>query len=295
MDDERLYFKLVNYSEKSIALLIERDGVLTDYLTDIGGKYNYRLQCGPGFIFPRKKSYDELIRLLDYFEIMYKTYELADLDCSNRCGSSNNRNNSHTGRNRTPEFILTDDERKQWIENSDLPDWYYKEYPIVVRLSGGEVVAIESDRLQTEFWHHDEGPDYDEHCSVTENEQTQRAYFIAENTSKLQGVLDRLKGVCQSSYKYLWLIKFRARNEGDFWQLQKSSVCPDATNAVDYLDEYERGLYDKGFYKPLSDDDKQRLITAYELAIEKQTKRCNTWLKRYGTEKLSFRTYWADR
>lgn len=285
-------FKLVNYSEKSVALLIERDGAITEELTDIGGRYNYRLSCGPGWIFSRKKSFDALIGLLNCYEIGYKLYELDELPTVNEPGNKENNNIS-------PDWILTDQERKEWAQNVMGDMDYYKSYNVAVKLSGGEIVPISKPDLKTEFWHHDEGTGYDEHCRITESEQSKRDYFISENTSKFRDIITGLMepDKLTSSYKYLWLGNWHkdGRNQ---WTLKWLNISPDSINcrqAIGWHETQLQSMYDKGMFKPLNDDDKARVLMAYKIALEAIEKRCNAYLKRYGTDKLSFRTYWADR
>lgn len=44
-----------------------------------------------------------------------------------------------------------------------------------------------------------------------------------------------------------------------------------------------------------SETDKQRLIVAYNHALELREKRCRAYLKRYGLSKIKVSTYWMDR
>ncbi len=291
MDD--IYFKLVNYSEKAVALLIERDGVLTDELYAIGGKYNYRLSCGPGWIFPRKKSLDALIRMFEDYEIRYKFYELDELPTVNEPGKGNNPEPS-------ADWIMTDDERREWAKNvMGDEEYYYKRYNVVVKLSGGEIVPISKPELKTEFWHHDEGPNYEEHCRITKTEQSMRNHFIGENTDGFRELIEDFTnpGSGKQYYNQLWLGNWYGK-ERNQWNFKWLNISPESTNcreALGWHDPQLQSMYDKGYFKPLSDDDRKRLLSGYRIALDAMERRCNSWLKRYGTGKLSFRTYWADR
>lgn len=104
-------------------------------------------------------------------------------------------------------------------------------------------------------------------------------------------------GAGKDDYKYLWLGNWN-RDGRNQWQLKWHNISPESTNcreALGWNDCKLQPMYDKGLFKPLSNDDRARLLTGYKLALEAMEKRCNTYLKRYGVDKLSFRTYWADR
>lgn len=281
---------LIDYSEKAVAIQAEKDCGLSDDFEAVGGKFNYRLKFGAGWIFSRKKSEESIKAMLSYYGITFASVALSDI-----VSSVDETDKPGTGANKLPDYILSDKERKEWIAENFSSAYTDKDFAVVVKLSGGEYVAIGRTELKTEFWHHDEGPGYEEHCRITDNEQSMRDYFLSENLSDLQDIIDWLNNKQTRGYKrYLWLIN---SNKGDIgaWHLDRSQVNPEATNAIECLDTYERGLYNQGLYKKLSQDDKERLITGFKLAMEKREKRCKTWLKRYGVNKLSFRTYWADR
>ena len=284
-------FKIVNYSEKSVALLIERDGVLTEDLYEIGGKFNFRLSCGPAWIFSRKKSFEALRALLEADGIEYDIIDLDDLPAKRGRRTEGEKND-------LPGYILTDNERRAWAQSMGDED-YYKWYNVAIRLSDGEIAAIQKPDLKTEFWHHDEGAGYEEHERITETAQSMREYFIGENTDNFRELIADFinPGAGRDHYKYLWLGNWHkdGRNQ---WSLKWLDIPPESTNcreALGWHDSELQSMYDEGRFKPLSDDDRRRLLAGYKIALEAMEKRCNAYLKRYGVERLSFRTYWADR
>lgn len=286
MDDYA--YKLVNYSEKAIALLVEYDGVITDELKIIGGKFNSRLSCGPGWIFSRAKSFNRLTALFDAYEIKYNIVELADVEKRDNGGSGAGKS---TGKEPTPGYIInaTADivNYAERIGEYD-PAKFPKNYPIIVVLTDGEHVPIGSDSLKTEFWFPDEG--HDEEIEQAHTEE----YFIAENTEKYDHMIAVLNGTSDSTYKYCWLANWNSDN-CNRWSLDKSNVNPESVNAVEVLDIKERNMYRDGLYRKISDEDRKRLLKGYEMMRDATIRRCRTWLKRYGVEKLSVRTYWRDR
>lgn len=271
--------KLIDYSDKAIAIATEYDCAFQDEFKLIGGRFNSWLSFGAGWIFSRKKHEGNLRGMFEFYGLSVSSVTLSDM------GVSNDKTDTDSERKtETPEYILTDKERKEWAKD----DYEYKYYKIVVRLTGGECVPIGLDSIKSEFWFPDEN--HDEEINDARSEE----YFIAENTDKLQLILDILNGTSEHSYKFGWLANWYTDNR-NHWNIDKSNICPWATNAVDCLDYRERDMYDKGLYKQISDEDKQRLIAGYKFALETMQKRCRAWLKRYGVEKISVRTYWADR
>ncbi len=273
--------EIVNYSEKSFAVIMPKDCYLKDEFTFAGGRFNGRLACGPGWIFSRKKCEDIIANILHEENFELHTRELAATEKTKKKASQE-----------TSSCILNDEERRKWCLSIGID---IKNYPVAVRLEGGEILAIHQTSLRTEFWHHDEGPDYERHLQITKDKQTMTDYFFQKNLEDLNEFVEAFEGKSsRGTYKYLWLANW---NEPDCnsWSLRWSNINPESVNARSFLDTTEQRMYDSGLYRGLSDNDKQRLMTAYNLAIVKRAKRCQTWLKRYGVEKLHFDTYWADR
>lgn len=54
---DSLQIELIDYSEKAIALVGDTKAI-KDKLKELGGRFNYRLKCGPGWIFSKKKTED---------------------------------------------------------------------------------------------------------------------------------------------------------------------------------------------------------------------------------------------
>ena len=285
--------KLIDYSEKAVAIKADYDCALQDEFKMIGGRFNPRLSFGAGWIFSRKKHEGNLRGLFDNYGLSVASVTLSDMGVN-----SDKTSTDSDGKTETPDYILTDKERKEWAQSIG---YDYKNYNVAIRLSGGEIVAISKPDLKTEFWHHDEGSGYDEHCRITETAQTKRDYFIGENTDSFRELIEDFinpgSGREDYGYKYLWLGKWN-RDGRNQWNLKWLDISPESTNcreALGWHDSELQSMYDEGRFKPLSDDDRARLLAGYRIALEAIEKRCNAYLKRYGVEKLSFRTYWADR
>ena len=302
------HFKLVNYSEKAVALLIEKDGAITEELEMLGGRYNWHLSCGPGWIFSRKKSYEALIKLLECYGITYKSYELNELPTVN--AGKNQDKEDATG---APEWILTNEERRNyWLsrypgdKDKSYFNYLYKNYPVIVRLCDGECVPIESDKLKTEFWFGEsdwQGPTYEEAAEAAHEARTKEDYFINENLDKLRSFVACLEDPekyaedYSTTYNRLWLSNWNSDGANE-WRLHWSNVDPassDVRFAIGLHDSRLPEMYDQGLYKDLTPENRARLLYAYKLALDQREKRCRAYLKRYGLSKISARTYWMDR
>ena len=268
---------MIDYSEKAIAIKMEYDCIFLDEFKMIGGRFNSRLWFGAGWIFSRKKHESSLRGMLDYYGLSAIDIKLPDTGAAGDTATKPGA--------KIPDYFLTDEERKRWARD----DYGYKNYPIVVKLTGGELVPISKADLKTEFYFPDEG------CDDEIKRAHTAEYMIAENTERHRWMIETLKGVHTDTWrKYAWLANYN-KDKHNHWVVDRSNVCPEATNALDVLDRQEYHMAQEGLYKPINDEDKQRLIAGYEYALEQQEKRCRTWLKRYGVEKISVHTYWADR
>lgn len=279
--------KIINYSEKAVAVQADYECAFQAEFKLLGGRFNSRLSFGAGWIFSRKKSETALRLMFQHYELTVADIELSDLGVSTSGGGNTG---SGSGKNVLPDFILSAIERKDYSHEVDnyAPDEFYKTYPIVVRLSGSECVPIEQRSLETEFWIPDEGHDKEIEMAHTEE------YFINRNTEKYKNILDILQGKKETGPRYPWLVNW-CSDRRNHWSIDKSYISPDAVNAIESLDIKKHDMHRDGLYRKLSEEDRRRLITAYKLMIDATIKRCRSWLKRYGAEKLSVRTYWADR
>lgn len=268
MDNDNII--IVDYSSKAFAIAGGYDTVLFDEFKLIGGRFNPRLKFGPGWIFSKKKNLDQILNLFAAYEIAYKQVSLSDI--------------ASTGT------------RRPKATETTLPDYIRTvKSDVIVTLGNGGTLTIKSSCLETEFWFGEsdfQGPTYEEASEAAQNARTNEDYFISENLSGLRDRLSLLSGNTDGqSYKYLWLLG----NDENRWELVSSDIDPETTNAADFLPAWERQRYDRGLYRPLSNDDRERLTNAYKHALDLREKRCRTYLKRYGLSKIRTRTYWMDR
>lgn len=314
-------FALVDYSEKSFVLVLEFEGCLTTQLQELGGRFNSRLTCGPGWVFSKARHMDDVLEILDWCEMPERWITPGEVrEAAQAAGvlklSKHTNNNSEGKQTKSgntgeiPDYILTDTERRQYWKQC-FPDysekdlkWYFTQYPVIVRLAGGECVPIESGELKTTFLFGEsdfQGPTSEEAEAAAAAARSEE-YFTEENLYEYKDFIAALESPAKYAekakgiYNYLWLANWR--DDKNEWRIQWNSIDPETVNAREALrhrDSRLLDMYDKGRYRALSEDDRKRLVTAYRIALEKREKRCRTWLKRYGVEKLNISTYWMDR
>lgn len=259
MDTDKLL--IVDYSDKAFAVPGEYDTALQDEYKLIGGRFNSRLKFGPGWIFSKSKHEEQLKQMFAAYDLIFASVELSDIV-------------SEPTSTDLPEYIRTD--------KNDL----------IVTLADGGTFTITGDKLKTEFWfgYSDcgQGPTNDECNAAANKARTDEQYFIDENLSDIKNRLELLTDPAGTGRmeKYLWLLG----GKNGAWSLDTSD-----TDNPDYLGDWERIRYNHGEYKPLGDDDKQRLIAGYRHALELREKRCRAYLKRYGLSKMKVSTFWMDR
>lgn len=264
-------FLIVDYSPKSITIPGDFDCVLRDEFAAIGGRFNPRLKHGPGWVFSKKTHLEQLTRLFTAYEINSLSVSLTDMDCT-----STIKHNGQAQSSTIPEYITTD---KQGV---------------IVTLTDGSTLMIARDGLITEFsfGYSDfgQGPSSDECHAAADHAKTDEQYFIDKNLERIRGQIELLRGYDRGHYP--WLIRNQAENT---WSVYTCNIDSDTINARDYLDAWERVRYDSGDLKPLSNADRERLIAAYNHALELREKRCQKYLDRYGLSKIRINTYWMDR
>lgn len=165
----------------------------------------------------------------------------------------------------------------------------------IFRTENGGIISIDNPgRLETEFWigeGHGAGRTYNEATQLCKDiNQNKAEYFIAENTRTI-------------NYELKVLDRFINYKNGDDFSICGSDlfyILPyDPKDQKNPLRTITHNL--SHFQTELLKAEEATLADALALKAvllkmkEAQVKRCNTYLKRYGTEKMHAKTYWADR
>ena len=145
-------YSIIDYSDKAIAVTGDTRKIAAE-LRSLGGRFNSRLSCGPGWIFSAKKRAELEALLAGNYE--------------------------ETGR---PETAANEGRKtlEEWAKGQRDPDYIMKAYDSAVKLSDG-VVLFDRPRIETKFCFHDEGPDYEFYKELGSDENLLRDYFIREN------------------------------------------------------------------------------------------------------------------
>lgn len=157
---EKEAFKIINYSEKAIAIIGDTISI-KDKLKEIGGRYNPRLTCGAGWIFPKSKKEQLNKILLDY--------------------PYNNIAN-----NLWKKTLI------EFSESQENSKYYIDEFLGAVKLSQG-VYLLPKYKINNVFYFHDEGPNYDFYKELYNDENKIKDYFISQNISEYDYLIKDIK------------------------------------------------------------------------------------------------------
>lgn len=145
-------YSIIDYSDKAIAVIGDTRKIAAE-LRALGGRFNSRLSCGPGWIFSARKR-AEIEALL--------------------AGNYEEAGRPETAANEGRKLL------EEWAKGQRDPDYILKAYESAVKLADG-VALFERPKIETKFCFRDEGPDYEFYKECCANKDTLRDYFIREN------------------------------------------------------------------------------------------------------------------
>lgn len=167
-------------------------------------------------------------------------------------------------------------------------EYIRKETARIFKTENGYYIAIDKPRIETHFCF---GYGY---CGITTEEDAERArnveryartdeiYFIEQNTKELRRIIDGLKDKQNEIVTYT---KYSAKAGADF--------CIKGFYIIkNYCDRERAELMTR--CEPLSDSDRNRLVSAHEKVLQDFEKRLKTYLKKYGLSRLHTWTYLSD-
>lgn len=161
----------------------------------------------------------------------------------------------------------------EYLQTIDLRDQkYYKSLFCGALKIGVKFLLLEKKKVKTEFCFSDEGKEYETFNQVTANEKNKIAYFKAQN-----------------------LAKFDTKDLHNNYMIQKLQVSYDDNNRV-MCYYHDRFQPDSKRYRTREMTDAE--IAEYEKGLQfaraEHEKKLDTYLKRNGTSKLRFFTFYAD-
>ena len=145
-------YSIIDYSDKAIAVTGDTRKIASE-LRALGGRFNSRLSCGPGWIFSARKR-------AEIETLLAGNYEEA-------------------GR---PETAANEGRKtlEEWAKGQRDPEDILKWYDSAVKLADG-VVLFERPKIETKFCFRDEGPDYEFYKELGSDKNLLQDYFIREN------------------------------------------------------------------------------------------------------------------
>lgn len=180
-------------------------------------------------------------------------------------------------------------------EDSRSVEYMKKDNDYIVELSDGKLYAIEKPRIRKDFCFR---RDYNGmYCEETEKNADEMAhyartnvnYFINKNLEPLYNELKRFDPnliTDDDDYylnKYKWLKPY----------VVGGKYGP-GTEKIAYIQFVEIGEPVKPGARPATNEEIESIINGLKLVIDQFKKRLDTYLKKYGLEKLNIWTYYSD-
>ena len=182
--------------------------------------------------------------------------------------------------------------KREWPHNERMAKWEQKHTAGVVKLND-TLLGIDKPSIEKSFGFHDEGPNYDLYKDLLKNKDKMKEYFIYRNTKDLQRIVQTLEKENCMQYPYVLGVMYLDNGTARL-------VWEDYSHLTD-CGEIETGLKKHEKMQNvvpvvcLDKEVREMIISAYKKVLADFEKRLSVWWKKYGAEKLTTFTYWADR
>lgn len=184
--------------------------------------------------------------------------------------------------------------REVWKNDEHMQEYARKECTYVVELSNGNIIDIDKPRIKTNFCfgmgmyatYTDE--EFERTEELADNARKNVSYFISENMKQITEKINCLKEALENKREVYTYVHYSGQPEN-------SELV--TYNFVRICDNPEYAPYrykNLKAVRKLSNDDIQLIIDGLEEVAKKFMKRLNTYLKKYGLEKLNVWTYCRD-
>ena len=266
-EEEKAAVQIVDYSEKAIALVGDTK-TIKDQLKKMGGRFNPKLSCGAGWVFPKSK----LAEVQKFVEVgeMYKAEPKTKKDEQLWADYKALLVKAH-GESRANEYL--------------------KDISNLMRAECGIIIAFNKERIKTEFCWADEGAPYEHYKQVHKTQDSLQQYFLHENLRQYDDLIKELET--------------RKRECGEiipvFYEIEYYSIgklgYANGVHAYRWyqVNDSEQDPRTRDLIHRMSDNEIKQAIAILKEERAKFEKRLQAYLKRYGISKVSFNTYWADR
>jgi len=162
--------------------------------------------------------------------------------------------------------------RKKGIDEK-MVEWCMNKIALFLKTEDGYFYILEKEKINTKFWI-SEGSNrsMDEALTICNEIKTKEDYFIEDNLSKINALINTINN---------------NKNNLFFAERFKSSKIVSITTT-------QYNLFNKENRK-LTPDEEAEALKLCEKFKELQTKKINSYLKRFGLSKIQANTFWIDR
>ena len=263
--------RIIDYSDKCIAVVGETRAI-KDKLAKMGGRFNSRLTCGAGWVFPKTKL-DLVQGFIKGNQILLGVEPKQEKD-------------EALWEEFKKRIIKVEGEDQKWI------DYHIKGASNLMMTECGVILVFPKPSIKVEFCWSDEGAPYEEYKQLMADKDALRRYFwdrnIEDYDHNIEAVTKRVDrygeplvpviyetNYCSSGLTG-WAVGVRLMREYDVRENELDARTRDCIHR-------------------LSENDCKKALAIMKQEREKFAKRLNAYLKRYGLSKLHTWTYWADR
>lgn len=181
-----------------------------------------------------------------------------------------------------------------WKDDAKMQEYARKDCEYVVELSNGNIIAISKPRIQKDFCfgmgmyatYTDE--QFKAAEGLADKARTDVDYFITQNMKQITEKIEALKESLNGKKECYTFINYSGQPANS--DLMTYKTCGIGYNP-EWAPEYWQNLQ---AVRKLSVDDVQSIIDGLREVSNKFMKRLNTYLKKYGLEKLNVWTYCRD-
>lgn len=172
---------------------------------------------------------------------------------------------------------LKQEYKKVWTTKKGIDekmvDYCMNKIALYLKTEDGYFYILEKEKLNTKFWI-SEGSNRDikEALIICDEIKTTEDFFIEDNLSNINDLINTI-----NSNKNNLFFAERFKN---------SKIVSISTTKYNVFNKENRKL---------TTDEEIEILKIYEKFKEMQTKKINSYLKRFGLSKIQANTYWADR
>lgn len=181
-----------------------------------------------------------------------------------------------------------------WKNNEKMQEFARKESAYIVELSNGNIISIDKPRIQTSFcfgmgmYATYTQEEFEAAEGLVEKARTETSYFMNENMKQITEKIVALEKAKNGKRECYTFIAYSGQPETS----DLMGYC-----TVNIFDNPKYAAYrwaDLHAVRKLDANDIQLIIDGLEDVAKKFEKRLNTYLKRYGLDKLNVWTYCVD-